>query len=528
MDDQVTDTGDAPPRPPKSTAFTESRNSLRNASPAGMWVSSSSPSQRLDVSPSNHHYHRCQSQQPQHQQQLQMGPPSPLSKPRINSYGTVRDKSFFGMGLRKALTSGTESLYLSIMDVERGLADGSLIRQFEKLERGDPHATTLDARINVGKNRYQDISPYDHTRVKIVGADGDYINASFIEMTIPKAALRKYIASQGPLKTTCADFWQMCWEHDSELIVMLTDVGEQGREKCYKYWPNKNETIEFTWTQPKSSQVATSSSDKCVQLRISNVKEEEKGNTAYREFQVQRIVITVKDATAAGLSLKPSKPSITSFSREKGPSIVNGAEVRRIVQLQYLRWPDHGVPSNCDDLIAFVERMRELRACGKSTCAVVHCSAGIGRTGVVILLDTAMDMIHAQSPVKPIEMVREMRMFRKRLVQTSGFQQSCLMIIFRLAEGTEILVYSHEHIPSQPCVHCCWKNPTTHTSPICTSYPRENTQNTLTSGVFQIELDQDCLLEEKRGNRDVASHLFSLPTPLSVKTGCAKSPSVLF
>ncbi|VDK24529.1 unnamed protein product [Taenia asiatica] len=368
IDDQVTDTGDAPPRPPKSTAFTESRNSLRNASPTGVWVSSSSPPQRLDVSPSNHHYHRCQPQQPQHQQQLQMGPPSILSKPRINSYGTVRDKSFTGMD--------------------------------------------------------------DHTRVKIVGADGDYINASFIEMAIPKAALRKYIASQGPLKTTCADFWQMCWEHDSELIVMLTDVGEQGREKCHKYWPNKNETIEFTWTQPKSSQAATSSSEKCVQLRISNVKEEEKGNTAYREFQVQRTVISVKDATAAGLSLKPSKPSITSFSREKGPSIVNGAEVRRIVQLQYLRWPDHGVPSNCDDLIAFVERMRELRARGKSTCAVVHCSAGIGRTGVVILLDTAMDMIRAQSPVKPIEMVRGMRMFRKRLVQTpTQFQFVCEAIV---------------------------------------------------------------------------------------------------
>ncbi|VDM35729.1 unnamed protein product, partial [Hydatigera taeniaeformis] len=319
MDDQVADTGDAPPRPPKSIT-TESRNSIRNASPAGIWMESSSSTQRLDVSP-NHHYHRCQSQQPQHQKQFQVGPPSLLSKPRINSYGTIRDKSSSAMGLRKALTSGTESLYLSIRDIESGLADGSLVRQFEKLERGDPHATTLDAQINVRKNRYRDISPYDHTRVKILGADGDYINASFIEMTIPKAALRKYIASQGPLKTTCADFWEMCWEHDSELIVMLTDVGEQGR-----------------------------------------------------------------DATAAGLSLKPSKPSITSFSREKGPPILNGAEVRRIVQLQYIQWPDHGVPSNCADLIAFVERMREIRDCGKSTYAVVHCSAGIGRTGVVILL----------------------------------------------------------------------------------------------------------------------------------------------
>ncbi|CDS41475.1 tyrosine protein phosphatase non receptor type [Echinococcus multilocularis] len=423
MDDQSTDSGDAPPRPPKASV---------TETPTGMWLTSnsSSPSQRLDVSPSNHHFRRCQSQQPKHQQQFQMGPPASLPKPRINISGTVRDKSTSGMGLRKALTSGTESLYLSIRDIANGLADGSLVRKFEKLEQGDPHATTLDAQTNGRKNRYRDVSPYDHTRVKILGADGDYINASFIEMTIPKAVLRKYIASQGPLKTTCADFWQMCWEHDSELIVMLTDVGEQGREKCHKYWPNENETFEFAWIQPKSSKISTSPSDKCIQLRISNIKEEEKGNTAYREFQVQRSVTTIKDATTAGLSLKPNKTNTISFSRGKGPSVLNGAEVRRIVQLQYIRWPDHGVPSNCTDLIAFVEWMRELRDRGKSACAVVHCSAGIGRTGVVILLDTAMDMIHAQSPVRPIEMVREMRMFRKRLVQTTAqFQFVCEAIV---------------------------------------------------------------------------------------------------
>lgn len=130
-DDQVTDTVDAPPRPPKSTAVAESRNSLRNASPTGMWIASTSSSQRLDVSPSNHHYHRCQSQQSHHQQQFQMDSSSFFSKPRINSYNTARDKSSSGMGLRKALTSGTESLYLSIVDIERGLADGSLVRQFE-------------------------------------------------------------------------------------------------------------------------------------------------------------------------------------------------------------------------------------------------------------------------------------------------------------------------------------------------------------------------------------------------------------
>lgn len=215
------------------------------------------------------------------------------------------------------------------------------------------------------------------------------------------------------------------------------------QEKCHKYWPNENETFDFTWTQPKTPQTATSLSGKCVQLRVSSIKEEEKGSTAYREFKVQRSIITLKDATAAGLSLDPSKPSITSFSKERGPPIISGAEVRRIVQLQYIRWPDHGVPSNCADLIAFVERMREIRDCGKSTYAVVHCSAGIGRTGVVILLDTAMDLIRAQSPVKPIEMVREMRMFRKRLVQTPVRSRICPSYCFLLSRlfSSKFLVF---------------------------------------------------------------------------------------
>lgn len=182
-----------------------------------------------------------------------------------------------------------------------------------------------------------------------------------------------------------------------------------------------NHTCEFTWILSKSTKSASSSSSspvKYVHLRVSNTKEEVNSDIAYREFQVQRIVTTSKDVLPSPHG-NSNKLRVSTFSNEKGSAVVSGAEVRRIVQLQYISWSDHGVPSNCADLIAFVERMRNLREHSSSSCAVVHCSAGIGRTGVVILLDTAMDMIHANSPVRPIEMVRQMREYREMLIQTS-------------------------------------------------------------------------------------------------------------
>ncbi|VUZ51548.1 unnamed protein product [Hymenolepis diminuta] len=430
MDDQLQDTGDAPPRPPKSSA-----SANRDSSPLASWLQPAA-SKRSESSSSFNNRHHAQRSAPQSstpiQNQYQVAsknsPPKVTPKPRFGSSTTVRVKSTSGSGPRKALISDTEALFHSIREIEAGLVDGSLVRQFEKLERGNPNATMVDAKANenISKNRYRDISPYDHSRVRIQGADGDYINASFVKLKIPKSSLQKeYIASQGPLPSTCADFWQMCWEQESELIVMLTSIREQGRVKCHKYWPDVNQTSEFSWTHSKYGK--SSSSMKYIQLRVSNIKEEVTADIAYRELQLQRVVTTTKDMLN---SSGPLRHRVTSFSNEKGPAILSGADVRRIVQLQYISWPDHGVPNNCNDLIAFVERMRNLQERGDSTCAVVHCSAGIGRTGVVILLDTAMDMIQAHIPVRPIEIVRQMREYREMLIQTPAqFQFVCRSIV---------------------------------------------------------------------------------------------------
>lgn len=417
MDDQLQDTGDAPPRPPKSLVSTN-----RDSSPLSSWLHPSAP-KRSESSPTANNRQPNQRSAPQptpvqiqYQVISQNSPPKVTPKPRFGSSTTVKVKSPSGNGPRKALISDTEALFHSIREIEAGLADGSLVKQFEKLERGNPNATMVDAKANenIPKNRYRDISPYDHSRVRIQGVDGDYINASFVKLKIPKWSLQKeYIASQGPLPSTCADFWQMCWEQESELIVMLTSVREQGRVKCHQYWPDLNQTSEFTWTHAKSSKLT--SSVKCIQLRISNIKEEVTTDIAYREFQLQRVVTTTKDMIN---STGPTRHRTISFPHDKGPAILNGSDVRQIVQLQYISWPDHGVPNNCSDLIAFVERMRSLREKGDSACTIVHCSAGIGRTGVVILLDTAMDMIRAHIPLRPIEIVRQMREYREMLIQT--------------------------------------------------------------------------------------------------------------
>uniref|UniRef100_A0A5K3ELN1 Protein-tyrosine-phosphatase n=1 Tax=Mesocestoides corti TaxID=53468 RepID=A0A5K3ELN1_MESCO len=415
-DDHLPETGDAPPRPPKS-AMAELKASANESAQAPIWL----PTSALGVGGSPKHY---LSSPP--------APPKVNPKPRLGGSSTLRLKSTSGSGPKKILVSDTERLHHSIQAIENGLADGSLIRQFELLERRKLTATMLDAKSyeNLPKNRYRDISPYDQTRVRIEGVTGDYINASFVKMSIPKANLQKeYIAAQGPLPNTCLDFWQMCWEQKSELIVMLTSVQEQGRFKCHKYWPDPKNTFEYTWNQPKSSIKASPTSGKRFQLRISNIKEEPRKDIFYREFQLQRTV-----STANSFSTHNSPPStyhlrVIPFTGDKTSSPEAG-EIRRVVQLQYVTWPDHGVPGDCGDLIEFVEQMRQLRGEINSVPAVVHCSAGIGRTGVVILLDTAVDMIRAGSPVDPLEMVHQMRNYREMLIQTPAqFEFACEAIV---------------------------------------------------------------------------------------------------
>uniref|UniRef100_A0A8C6P9B4 protein-tyrosine-phosphatase n=1 Tax=Nothobranchius furzeri TaxID=105023 RepID=A0A8C6P9B4_NOTFU len=256
----------------------------------------------------------------------------------------------------------------SMITLKEGLSSGAILAQFDQLYRKRPGMTMLCAKLpqNISKNRYRDISPYDATRVTLKSTD-DYINANYINMEIPASSLiNRYIACQGPLPNTCPDFWRMTWEQSSSMVVMLTTQVERGRVKCHQYWPNPDNSAtygDFTVT--------------C---------HNEEGNSAY----------LVREMTL-----------IYSQSDQQ----------RELTQLQYLAWPDHGVPDDSTDFLDFVALVRSKRA-GQDQPMVVHCSAGIGRTGVLITMETALCLMECGQPVYPLDIVRTMRDQRAMMIQT--------------------------------------------------------------------------------------------------------------
>ncbi|XP_036401179.1 tyrosine-protein phosphatase non-receptor type 4 isoform X1 [Megalops cyprinoides] len=274
----------------------------------------------------------------------------------------------------------------SMQQLKEGLSSGAVLAQFDQLYRKRPGMTMSCAKLpqNISKNRYRDISPYDATRVILKGAD-DYINANYINMEIPASSLiNRYIACQGPLPNTCPDFWQMTWEQGSSMVVMLTTQVERGRVKCHQYWPN-----------PSGSATYGNFQVTCLS---------EEGNSAF----------LVRDMTLTNLE---------------------SSESRQLTQIQYLAWPDHGVPDDSTDFLDFVSLVRSKRA-GKDEPVVVHCSAGIGRTGVLITMETAMCLIECNQPVYPLDIVRTMRDQRAMMIQTpSQYRFVCEAILKVYEEG---------------------------------------------------------------------------------------------
>lgn len=281
----------------------------------------------------------------------------------------------------------------SLRILSETLENSIALKQFDQLYRRKPGLAMNDAMTgdNVTKNRYRDVSPYDQTRVCLQKTHtGSYINASFVNMEIPVSGIvNRYIAAQGPLPNTCSDFWQMIWEQQSSLIVMLTATVERGRVKCHQYWPDLYETVDYGL------------------LQVTCLKEEETPSFAFREFALVHL--------------------------EKN------SEERHIVQMQYISWPDHGVPGDSYDFIEFVKKVRKNRL-GMVEPTVVHCSAGIGRTGVLITMETAMCLIEANEPIYPLDIVMSMREQRPMLIQTSGQYKFVCEAILRVYNDKMVTV----------------------------------------------------------------------------------------
>uniref|UniRef100_A0A8C4DZV5 protein-tyrosine-phosphatase n=1 Tax=Dicentrarchus labrax TaxID=13489 RepID=A0A8C4DZV5_DICLA len=248
----------------------------------------------------------------------------------------------------------------SVRQLERGIQSGTLCFHFENLYRRKPGLLVSCARLpeNMDKNRYKDVLPYDATRVVLQGQE-DYVNAM-------SGVCLRYVAAQGPLPQTCTHFWQTVWEQQIHTIIMLTTLTERGRTKCHQYWPHPPEVKDYGHMRVKCH------SEEC--------------NLAYvtRQF------------------------TLTHTQR---------GEERAVTHLQYVAWPDHGVPDDPSDFLLFISSVRERRR-GEEPL-MVHCSAGIGRTGVLITMETALTLLDEGRPLFPLDIVKTLRDQRAMMVQTT-------------------------------------------------------------------------------------------------------------
>ncbi|XP_040925788.1 receptor-type tyrosine-protein phosphatase delta-like isoform X31 [Betta splendens] len=220
--------------------------------------------------------------------------------------------------------------------------------------------------VNKPKNRYANVIAYDHSRVLLSGIDGipgsDYINANYIDGYRKQNA---YIATQGALPETFGEFWRMIWEQRSAIIVMMTKLEERSRVKCDQYWPTR-------------------------------------GTETYALIQVT-LLDTVELATYC----------VRTFALFKNGS----SEKREVRQFQFTAWPDHGVPEHPTPFLAF---LRRVKACNPPDAGpmVVHCSAGVGRTGCFIVIDAMLERIKHEKTVDIYGHVTLMRAQRNYMVQT--------------------------------------------------------------------------------------------------------------
>ncbi|XP_061663501.1 receptor-type tyrosine-protein phosphatase O [Syngnathoides biaculeatus] len=257
--------------------------------------------------------------------------------------------------------------------------------QFEELKSVglDLSHDAADLPVNRPKNRYTNILPYDFSRVRLISMyddeGADYINANYIP---GYRRPREYIATQGPLPETRNDFWKMVLQQKSPLVVMLTQCNERRRVKCDHYWPFGDEPVTYG------------------EISVEMLSENQSPEWTVRKFRL-------------------------GYADES----------RDVLHLNYTSWPDHGVPTvnAIESILQFVHIVRQ-HANRTKDPVVVHCSAGVGRTGTFMALDRLMQHIREHEFADILGMVSEMRSHRLCMVQTEEqyvFIHQCVLLMWQ-------------------------------------------------------------------------------------------------
>ncbi|PWA24706.1 hypothetical protein CCH79_00010052, partial [Gambusia affinis] len=255
------------------------------------------------------------------------------------------------------------------------------------------HALALE---NKPKNRYNNVLPYDSSRVKLSVVHGspneDYINANYMPGYLSR---KEYIAAQGPLPATVNEFWRMVWEKNVQTLVMLTRCNEQGRVKCEQYW--------------------SSGTKHCEDIIVTTTSEIQLEDWTIRDFDIKNVKTT---------------------------------EVRSVRHFHFTAWPDHGVPETTELLISFRHLVREhMNQYSRNSPTVVHCSAGVGRTGTFIAIDRLIFQIERENTVDVYGIVHDLRMHRPLMVQTEDqyvFLNQCALDLIRARTGNNVdLIYQN-------------------------------------------------------------------------------------
>ncbi|XP_039538125.1 receptor-type tyrosine-protein phosphatase S isoform X21 [Pimephales promelas] len=265
-----------------------------------------------------------------------------------------------------------------LAQVEVGEHVSGMELEFKRLANSKAHTSrfiSANLPCNKFKNRLVNIMPYETTRVclqPIRGLEGsDYINSSFIDGYRQQKA---YIATQGPLAETTEDFWRMLWENNSTIVVMLTKLREMGREKCHQYWPaERSARYQYFVVDPMA------------------------------EYNMPQYIL-----------------------REFKVTDARDGQSRTVRQFQFTDWPEQGVPKSGEGFIDFIGQVHKTKEqFGQDGPISVHCSAGVGRTGVFITLSIVLERMRYEGVVDIFQTVKMLRTQRPAMVQTEDEYQFC-------------------------------------------------------------------------------------------------------